>query len=221
MKIRIDSSKCSSVIQGWSRFSNGMEDYWYYSDQFFETGKSYGLISEYMQGCMYLSYLLGGKIKPEDNLVIYIDDQKSDVDKLNDFGWNIEPYYEKYKNLVVKKAIENGLKKGLVSESFEQIAKAFVLTEPRYDRKLSQLSGERWRASAAIGYVLGKKVFYGPYRSSEYYSKMNALPEIINFLKEKDCMVVLPVGSDIYIKRYVDQCIYLEPKNYQFQDTLI
>ena len=76
MKIRIDSSKCSSVIQGWSRFSNGMEDYWYYSDQLFETGKSYGLISEYMQGCMYLSYLLGGKIKPEDNLEIYIDDRK-------------------------------------------------------------------------------------------------------------------------------------------------
>jgi hypothetical protein len=196
-----------------------MEDHWYYSDQIFETGKSYGLVSEYMQGCMYLSYMLGGKIKPEDGLEIYIDAQKTDVNKLNDIGWNIEPYYEKYKNFVVRKTIENALRKELVPESFEQIAKAFVLTEPRYDRKLSQLSGERWRASAAIGYALGKRVFFGPYASSEHYSRMNALPEIIRFLKEKDCMIVLPVGSDIYIKRIVDQCIYLEPKNYQFKDA--
>ena len=52
---------------------------------------------------------------------------------------------------------------------------------------------------------VGKEGFYGPFNSSEVYSKMNALPEIINFLKEKDSMVVLHVGSDIYIKRYVDQ----------------
>ena len=48
MKIRIDSSKCNSIIQGYSHFNNGMEDYWYYSDHTFETGKSYGLISEYI-----------------------------------------------------------------------------------------------------------------------------------------------------------------------------
>ena len=68
MKIRIDSSKCKSIIQGYSYFNNGMEDWWYYSDHTFETGKSYGLISEYMQGCMYLYYLVGGKI----NLVLFI-----------------------------------------------------------------------------------------------------------------------------------------------------
>ena len=221
MKIRIDSSNCNSIVQGYSRFSNGMEDYWYYSDYTFETGKTYGLISEYMQGCMYLSYLLGGKIKPEDGVEIYLDEKKIDFDKLNDISWNIEPYYEKYKNLVVKKSIDEALKKGYVSETFEQIAKSFVLTEPRYNRKLSQLSGERWRASVAIGYSLGKKIFYGPYNSSEGYSKMNALPEIIDYLKEKDCMVVLPVGSDLYIKGCVDHCVYIEPKNYQLREALI
>ena len=159
MKIRIDSSKCNSIIQGYSRFSNGMEDYWYYSDYTFETGKAYGLISEYMQGCMYLSYLIGGKIALEDGLEIYMDEQKANAERLNDISWNIEPYYEKYRNLVVKKSIEKALKKEIVSETFEQIAKVFTLTEPRYDRKLSQLSGERWRASTAIGYTLGKRIF--------------------------------------------------------------
>lgn len=210
MKIRIDSSKCNSIIQGYSHFNNGMEDYWYYSDHTFETGKSYGLISEYMQGCMYLSYLIGGKIELKDGLEIYIDDRKTDAAGLDDISWNIEPYYENYKNLVVKKSIEKALKQGFVSDTFEQIAKAFALTEPRYDRKLSQLSGERWRASAAIGYASGKRIFYVPYKSSNHYSSMNQLPEIIRFLTDHDCMVLLPVGSDKYIPECVDECIYIQ-----------
>lgn len=210
MKIRIDSSKCNSIIQGYSHFNNGMEDYWYYSDHTFETGKSYGLISEYMQGCMYLSYLIGGKIELKDGLEIYIDDRKTDAAGLDDISWNIEPYYENYKDLVVKKSIEKALKQGFVSDTFEQIAKAFLLTEPRYDRKLSQLSGERWRALAAIGYASGKRIFYGPYKSSNQYSSMNQLPEIIRFLTDHDCMVLLPVGSDKYIPECVDECVYIQ-----------
>lgn len=209
MKIRIDSSKCNSIIQGYSRFSNGMEDYWYYSDYTFETGKAYGLISEYMQGCMYLSYLIGGKIALEDGLEIYMDEQKANAERLNDISWNIEPYYEKYRNLVVKKSIEKALKKEIVSETFEQIAKVFTLTEPRYDRKLSQLSGERWRASTAIGYTLGKRIFYSPYKPSNHYTQMNQLPEIIKYLTDHDCLVLLPVGSDEYIPKCVDECIYI------------
>ncbi len=212
MKIRIDSSKCKSVIQGYSHFNNGMEDYWYYSDHTFETGKSYGLISEYMQGCMYLSYLVGGKIPFKDGLEIYLDEEKTDEASLNDISWNLEPYYEKYRDLVVRKSIEKALKRGFVSETFEQIAEAFVLTEPRYDRKLSQLSGERWRASAAIGYASGKKIFYGPYKSSNQYSSMNQLPEIIRFLTAHDCLVILPVGSDKYITECVDECIFIQQK---------
>lgn len=220
MKIKIDSSKCNSIIAGYARFSNGMEDYWYYSDLEFETGKTYGLISEYMQGCMYLSYLIGGRIIPEDGVEIYLDESKTDAKRLSDISWNIEPYYEKYKNLTVKKSVDSALEKGFVSESFEQIAEAFILTEARYGRKLSQLSGERWRASAAIGYAMGRKIFFGPYRSSSAYSHMNALPEIINFLKARDCLVVLPVGSDKYIKGIVDECVYIEPQNYQYLEAL-
>jgi hypothetical protein len=61
MILRTDASKCKSILQGYSCFNNGMSDYWYYSDIVLETGKSYALISEYQQGCMYLSYLLGGQ----------------------------------------------------------------------------------------------------------------------------------------------------------------
>ena len=66
MIIRTDASKCINIIQGYSFFNNGMDDFWYYSDVVFKTGRSYALVSEYQQGCMYLSYLLGGQIEIKD-----------------------------------------------------------------------------------------------------------------------------------------------------------
>lgn len=70
---------------------------------------------------------------------------------LEQTSWNLEPSHEKYKNAVVKKSIEKALLKNRCIEEFDKIAEKFILTEPRYDRKLFQLSGERWRASAALG----------------------------------------------------------------------
>ena len=67
-------------------------------------------------------------------------------------SWNLEPSNEKYRNAIVKKSIEKALIKNRCVEDFDTIAEKFILTEPRYDRKLFQLSGERWRASAALGY---------------------------------------------------------------------
>jgi len=212
MILRTDASKCKSILQGYSCFNNGMSDYWYYSDIVLETGKSYALISEYQQGCMYLSYLLGGQIEFKDGLEIFLDETRITQNTLKNISWNLEPYYENYKDLIVRKAIEKALKQGYVGESFEQLAEAFCLTPERYDRKLRQLSGERWSASAAVGYASGKKVFYAPYNPSIFYSSNARLKYLIDFLTSHECMVILPVGSDMYLKDIVDQCIYIEQR---------
>ena len=210
MIIRTDASKCIHILQGYSFFNNGMDDYWYYSDTVFKTGRSYALVSEYQQGCMYLSYLLGGQIEIKDGLEIYLDDNRVTQETLKDISWNLEPSYESYKNLIVRKSIEKALKSEHVEESFEQLAESFCLTPERYDRKLRQLSGERWSASAAVGYASGKKVFYAPYNASNFYSSNARLEHMISYLTSHDCMVLLPVGSDMYLKDHVDQCIYIE-----------
>ena len=212
MIIRTDASKCIHILQGCSRFNNGMSDNWYYSDIVFKTGRSYALVSEYQQGCMYLSYLLGGQIEIKDGLEIYLDDNRITQETLRDISWNLEPSYESYKNLIVRKSVEKALKSGYVEESFEQLAEGFCLTPERYDRKLRQLSGERWSASAAVGYASGKKVFYAPYNSSDFYCANARLKQTIDYLTSHDCMVLLPVGSDMYLKDLVDQCIYIEQK---------
>ncbi len=158
-EIKIDSSKCISVIEGCACLDKIYSDSWRYTDLTFESGKIYGLVSEYQQGGMYVSYLIGGK-----------------------------------------------------KESFDSVAEKFFLTPQRYKRKLKQLSGERWRASAALGYALGKKIFYAPYECSEFYYQMchSGLDKVLRELTINGALVLLPVGSDAFIKELADECVYLK-----------
>lgn len=216
MQIKTDADNCRSVIQGYAEFNNGMRDYWFYKSLTFESGKLYALISEYQEGCMYLSYLLGGRIVFQDGLAVYIDGKESSHTLLRNMSWNLEPSYEPYKNKVVRKSIEKALDSCNVNESFEEIVRAFYLTEARYDRKLMHLSGERWKASAALGYALGKRIFYAPYCPSNFYRQMKEsnLFKCLKYLTMHDCLVVLPVGSDAFLKDYADRCVYVEQGEY-------
>lgn len=209
-EIKIDSSKCISLIEGSAFLDKTVYDCWKYADLSFESGKIYGIISEYGQGCMYLSYLLGGRVDFGD-LQIYCNDKKITKEYLSSISWNIEPSYEKCRTKTVKKSIEKMLRKGNCADSFAEIAKKFILTEPRYDRKLFQLSGERWRASAALGYAAGKQIFYAPYETSQFYYQMaqQELIKVLRNLTDAGAMVLLPAGSDVFLKHMVDECIYL------------
>ena len=109
-------------------------------------------------------------------------------------SWNLEPSFEKYKDRVVKRSIERALKIGYVQDTFENIAEKFLLSEKRYNMRLRELSGERWSASAALGYALGKKIFYAPYNPSMFYSSNFRLKNMIDFLTSHGWMVLLPVG---------------------------
>lgn len=211
-RIQIDSSRCVSLIAGAATLDKTFYDCWQYEDLTFESGKIYGLISEYGRGCMYVSYLLGGKVADFDDLRIYYNDRKVTNTDLSEISWNLEPYHEKYNKYTVKKSIEKALKKGVCADSFAQIAEKFILTEPRYDRKLFQLSGERWRASAALGYASGKQIFYAPYESSSFYYQVSGggLIKALRNLTDAGALVLLPGGLDRVLKHIVDECVYLD-----------
>ena len=210
-EIKTDSSKCVSLIEGSAFLDQTIHDSWEYADLSFESGKIYGIISEYRQGCMYLSYLLGGKVDFGD-LQIYYNDKKIEKEYLSLISWNLEPSHEKYRNKAVKKSIEKMIQKSYCEDSFEEIAEKFILTKPRYNRKLFQLSGERWRASAALGYAAGKHIFYAPYETSQFYYQMSrqGLIKILRNLTDSGSMVLLPASSDVFLKHIVDECVYLD-----------
>lgn len=209
-KIKVDSKLCTSLIEDCALLDHKIYDCWRYSDQIFESGKIYGLVSEYGQGCMYLSYLIGGKID-FGNLKIFCNETELSQNDLGNISWNLEPCNEQYRKAVVKNAIEKALKNNCAKEDFLSIAEKFLLTPPRYDRKLFQLSGERWRASAALGYANGKKLFYAPYETSKFYYQMcqSGLLKALKELTAHGAVVLLPVGSDEIMKHIADECIYI------------
>ena len=211
-EIKIDSSKCISLIVGCALLEGkNVYDSWLFKDIKLESGKIYGLIGEYGQGPMYVSYLLGGRIDFGD-LKIFCNDIELSKEMLEQVSWNLEPTKEKYKNAIVKKSIEKALHKNGHKEDFNSVAQKFVLTEPRYNRKLIQLSGERWRASAALGYANCKKIFFAPYKSSKFYYQMcqSGLLKALKELTSAGAIVLLPVGSDEVMKYIADECIYLK-----------
>ena len=213
-EIKIDASKCTSMVTG-GAFFNGEKVYdsWYFKDIKLESGKIYGIIGEYGHGPMYLSYLLGGKVDFGD-LQLFCNDYELSRKKLEEISWNLEPSDEKYKNAIVRKAIEKALHKNNCKEDFGTIAKKFILTEPRYDRKLRQLSGERWRASAALGYANRRKIYYAPYKCSKFYYQMcnSCLLKVLRELTDDGAIVLLPAGSDEFLTHIVDECIYINPE---------
>jgi len=209
-EIRVDASECTSLVEG-SAFLDNKKHYdsWRYENISLKSGKIYGLIGEYGQGPMYLSYLLGGKVDFGD-LRLFCGGQELSRDELEQTGWNLEPSNEKYRNASVRKSIEKALLKNQRAESFDEIAEKFMLSENHYNMKLFQLSGERWRVSAALGYANRKKIFYAPYMSSKFYYQMclSGLLKVLKTLTADGAIVLLPAGSDEFLKHIADECIY-------------
>ncbi|MCM1112414.1 MAG: hypothetical protein NC399_04085 [Muribaculum sp.] len=211
-KLKIDSSKCTSLIEnGACLGKRKFYDTWRYRDLEFESGKIYALVSEYGQGCMYLSHLLGGKVD-FGRLRIYIDKNEVHRKDLEAISWNLEPSEESYRSAIVKKSIEKALSRKKSDEKFEDIQQRFLLTEQRLDRRLFQLSGERWRACAALGYANGRKIFFSPYKTSSFYYDMclSGLVKVLRELTESGAVVFLAAGTDGFVKHIVDECIYLD-----------
>ncbi len=211
MQIRIDSAKCTVRSEGAFLGKNKFYDIWQYRDLNFEGGRIYGIVGEHGQGCEFLSYLLGGKVD-FGNLQIYMDGNRMERRDLECVSWNLEPAEEGYKKDMVCKSIKKALTENHSTETFEEIQQKFALTPERANRRLNQLSGERWRASAALGYARGKRIFYAPYRTSSFYYAMSGsgLLKALRELADSGALVCLPVGSDRVMKYIADACMYLD-----------
>lgn len=209
-EIRVDTSACGSLV---SVHDIALNDTWYHRDLTFESGKIYGLVSEHGQGCEYVSYLLGGRVdfENEDINVLYNGKNVTKA-KLCEMSFDLEPSKEKYGSKVVRKAIEAALKKSGNSTEFQDIEERFMLTPERYDRKFIHLSGERWRASAAYGYAMNKRIYFAPYNPSGFYHRMccSSLLKALRELTDSGALVVLPAGSDAFLKHIADEIVYLD-----------
>lgn len=200
----------------------------------FESGKIYGLISGMGQGNWAISYLLSGK-EPLNQLElnkssIKLNGQLANQRMLQGIscyvgeGLTEEPYrnLRSYPNLLkrrimgiktVKEQIISGLERSKSHYSYSDIKEMFDLTE-REDLAIQFQSGERWRASMAIGFSHNKKLFCCPWTETFGigYLLGGVNKKYIELLRSHGKTIVIPLSHEKYLSGLADEIITLKDK---------
>ena len=105
----------------------------------------------------------------------------------------------------IKEQIEHGVHCKLTDTDFSSIQKMFCISSERINRNIYFVSGERWKASAAIGYANGKKVFCYPWMNSKDIEHLKEqLSHTVKVLLDADCIVIMPTTKEENIKKITD-----------------
>lgn len=162
----------------------------------FESQNVYCLQGGLGYGGWSLSWIIGGLLKPERG-ILKLNNKNISIKELNAISWCVGFSGEEnkfFKDKKVRSIIESGLAKSGLSKTGKDIHDIFCLTEERLDRSFRSISGEKWRASLAIGYSLGRKIFCFPWFRSKFifdYEK-KWIYQILNYLKNDDCLIIFP-----------------------------
>jgi hypothetical protein len=167
----------------------------------FILGKSYLLHSKPYRGAEALSWIISGKVaQASGNILLngryYTPEQRRKdswfvrYDEIKKWG-----RFRQSVSAQIRLALKNNSNPILKTEA--EIIKHFQLSPERLPRKLSQYSHEGWRASCAIGFALGRKIFCFPYLydlSRDY--KDLWLKDMLDFLTAHGALVLVPAYYD-------------------------
>lgn len=188
----------------------------------FERGKIYGLIGEHGSGGEIISSLLSGRTDLNGNTVYFDDVKVSDV-SIQNCGWYVgKAEYAKgliKRELSVKKAIGKAIKNSHRYEVVNEVVEDFHLTPDRLDYKLSDYSGERLRASLAIGYASNKVIYCFPWMNTAYFHDIILSSGVFRFfkrLKKEGCIIILPTSRIKNVAGLVDEVIEINNPKFKY-----
>jgi hypothetical protein len=181
----------------------------------FTFGQSFLLDSERYGYGETLNWIIAGQISEDsgliekDNIYFHRKDRKKEVWFVRES--TVRPYIFSFREPSVKDQIQYGLKT-FKNQSFtdeQSVIKIFKLTPERYQRPLRVLSTEKWRASCAIGFVNGKRIFCFPYMEErfieDYYDSW--LKEMIDFLARSGALVLIPTAITDVTRKLCDRVV--------------
>jgi hypothetical protein len=164
-------------------------------------GKSYLLHSKPYRGAEALSWIISGRVaQASGNILLngksYLPERRRQdswfvhYDEIKRWGWLRQSV-----GTQIRFALKNNANPILETEA--EIIEHFRLTPERLPRKLTQYSHEAWRASCAIGFALGRKIFCFPYL--HYLSrdfKDLWLKDMLDLLTAHGALVLVPAFYD-------------------------
>lgn len=165
-------------------------------------------------GSWALSSCIGGHGQYNDVGSIIIDHTNVNADFLRAHSAFIAeqdfPELELHSNInTPRDYISSAIDLGGFNYTLNDIKMTFHLTDNRFDRPLNEASGEIWSISVAIHYALGKDIFCFPWLNALDFSRYQAMVElgIIDFLKRKDKIILIPTSQKRLAKKYCDSII--------------
>ena len=183
----------------------------------FYGGNLYGIIGEFGNGGAALSCGITGNTNFNEGK-IFIDDIEKSIEYLIGCSWYVGNDLYKYnskgifarKPLLMKKTIKEQIEYGVRNMKQEldtyTIQKIFNISNERVDRNIEYVSGERWKASAAIGYANGKKIFCYPWLNSRDIEHLKEqLTNTVKYLLDVGCIVLLPTTKEENIKKICEK----------------
>ena len=183
----------------------------------FYAGNLYGIIGEFGDGGAALSCGITGNTKYYKGR-IFIDEVECSIDHVIENSWYVGNDLFKYKSKglffnkpkfnknTIKEQIEYGIRCKKTNESFSTIQNMFNVSNDRIVRNINYVSGERWKASAAIGYANGRKIFCYPWMNTKDVEHLREqLSHTIKVLQENGCIVIMPTTKEENIKKISDK----------------
>lgn len=160
------------------------------------------LIGEIDSGNWAISYLLSMyKYRPEDFVLfeqpkVTVNSKLISLNELSEFSCymdKLDPLFSASNS--VKKLIMQGLEHSKLNCSYDDIKNLFHIDSERFERPLTGVGNEIFKAMAAIGFSYEKEIFCFPWLSNKrfesYHENLTTLLQILENLKK---IVIIPVG---------------------------
>lgn len=176
-------------------------------------GKLYGIIGEFGDGGAALSCGITGNTNYYEGN-IYIDNKECSIEDIIRNSWYVGNDLYKYKSKglfhnkpqfnknTIREQIQNGIRCKNHETDFYTIQKMFDISNERVNRNIEFVSGERWKASVAIGYANGKRIFCYPWMNTKDIERLKEqLKKTVKCLVDTGCIVIIPTTKDENIRK--------------------
>jgi hypothetical protein len=166
----------------------------------FQFGKSYVLLSIFPEDAFAISWIVAGALKHQG--IIRKDGRVySRRERFRD-AWRVRSSHHDIRRFgLIDRTVQGYIRYAQKHSRLQQvpteseIKDLFHLTEARYTRPMNHLSGEAWRASCAVAYVLGKRIFCFPIMLRAIIEQYDEIwfAEMISLLTATGALVIVPM----------------------------
>lgn len=168
----------------------------------FSTGAN-RLVGEIDSGNWGISYLLGMYPYTPEKAYLFlpatalVNDVELSLEALAEFSCYMDTAFPLFDTQdTVRNLVQQGIEKSSLQESADAIRELFQIDSQRFERPLSGVGNEIFKAMAAIGFSYEKQIYCFPWLSKKRFDGYHRhMTDLVCILESLGKVVILPVGE--------------------------